>query len=91
MKFIRFKYPPDHDFPTTELNMTDCTEHLSDEHICRKVDVADDDKRTEQKIIDCKIEDLGGIFILPGSRLEEEEEKVGRLDIESFTFHYKAI
>ena len=65
--------------------MTDCTEYLSEEYICGKVDARDAGERTNPKINDCKIEDLGEVSSLSGSGFEVEE-KVGKFDVESFKF-----
>jgi len=91
MNSLHLKRSPDHEYPAIELDMTNFMEHLSDEYICGKAEVRDEDVRTNPKIIDCKIEDyadLEEISSISGVKLEREE-KVRKFDIEFVVFYFE--
>ena len=63
--------------PAIELDMMNFMEHLSDECVLGKVDVCDDDVRTDAKLIDCKTEDctdFDDVSSISGSELKRENE-----------------
>ena len=90
MDSSHFEHPSNREYPAIELDMTYFMEHLSDEHICGKLEVKDD-IRTNPNIIDCKTEDytdLEEILSISRNKLEQEE-KVRKFDMEFLVFYQK--
>ena len=81
MNSVNFEHFPDREYPAIELDMTNFVQHLSDENICGKAEVRNDDIRTSPKIFDCEIEectDLAEISAIPVLKLQQK--KVSKFD-----------
>ena len=94
MNSLHLERSPDFKYPAIELDMTNFTEHLSEEYICRKVEEVEDDTiQISPKIIDCKTDDytnLGEISSAFQVKLERKE-KVRRLDMEFLAFEWERL
>lgn len=91
MDSVHFEHSPNQEYPAIKLERANCTEHFSDDYISGKVEV-EDGVQTNQKIINCKIEDsmdLGDISSVSLGELEREK-KVRKFYIE-FMFHHERL
>ena len=78
MNSDHFEHIPKCDYPAIELNMMDFMKDLSNEYICKKIDITrrDADVHTNSKIINGKTEDcidLGEISSISVGRVKQEE------------------
>ena len=90
MNSVHLEHPPKYEYPAIVLDMTNFMEHLTDEYVCGKTEVADDGAQpnADPNAIDCKTEDsicLRQISSISEDGLEREE-KVRQFDMECVVF-----
>ena len=57
MNSVHFERSPENECPALELNTTNFTERLSDEHMCGKDEMEYHSVQIEPELFDCKTED----------------------------------
>ena len=76
MNSVHITNSPDNEYPAIELDMTNFMKYLSDEYICGKDEVSDDNVRTSPRLIDCKTEDCTDSPEISSISEFEQKEKV---------------